>query len=148
MGQNVIEELAQHEAAEEEVVCPVLRREVDAGDALPDTPISEEEEAEQVLAELKELGVDHPEFQEKFDALRDGILEHAEAEETEVFPPLRRALDEERLEQMATWVERAEATAPTRPHPNAPNTSPGIYEAGPVATVFDRARDALRSAAS
>lgn len=145
---TIVAELARHESAEEEVVYPVLRKEVGEGDALADARISEENEAKEALAELEEIGVGNADFDVKFTALRDDVLEHAEREEQDVFPALRAAVSADRLQEMGKWVERAEATAPTHPHPDAPDTPPGIYAAGPVAAVFDRARDAIRKAAS
>jgi hypothetical protein len=40
----------------------------------------------------------------------------------------------------------AKATAPTHPHPKAPNQPPGNILLGPIAAIIDRARDAARAA--
>jgi hypothetical protein len=45
---------------------------------------------------------------------------------------------------MAGALKAAEAAAPTRPHPNAPESAVGNVLAGPPIAVFDRARDAVR----
>jgi hypothetical protein len=42
--------------------------------------------------------------------------------------------------------EKAKKTAPTHPHPSTPNTPGANMALGPVAAVFDRARDAVSSA--
>lgn len=41
-------------------------------------------------------------------------------------------------------LKRAYSSAPTRPHPSAPDTSPGNAIAGPVAALSDRIRGAVR----
>ncbi|RGC65309.1 hypothetical protein C5N14_29130 [Micromonospora sp. MW-13] len=48
-----------------------------------------------------------------------------------------------RLRGLAATVRAAEATAPTRPHPNA-QTAEGNLATGPVLAVIDRVRDAIR----
>jgi hypothetical protein len=46
---------------------------------------------------------------------------------------------------MAIYYERAQQTAPTHPHPHAPDTPPGNLIVGSMTAVTDRVRDALRS---
>jgi hypothetical protein len=45
---------------------------------------------------------------------------------------------------MAGALKAAEAAAPTRPHPNAPESAVGNVLASPPIAVFDRVRDAVR----
>ena len=44
---------------------------------------------------------------------------------------------------MAGALRAAESTAPTRPHPNAPESAAAVL-AGPPLAVFDRVRDTIR----
>lgn len=67
-------------------------------------------------------------------------------EEREVFPRLLEHCDEEPRRNMGEKFTTAQKTGPTHPHPQAPNQPPGLLTLGPVAAVFDRARDAARSA--
>ena len=46
---------------------------------------------------------------------------------------------------MGERYERAKASAPTHPHPHAPNTPPGNVVLGPIAALADRIRDAARN---
>jgi hypothetical protein len=65
-------------------------------------------------------------------------------EENEMFPRVRDALDIAKLNELGTRLERAKKTAPTRPHPRAPQEPPGNVVVGMAAGVVDRARDATR----
>ena len=141
---KLVRELAMHETAEEEVVYPALRKDAADGDAVADARIEEEGEAEKLLSKMEKMDVASEEFARALDKLRAAVLQHAEKEESEVFPRLRQAESEERLEAMGKILETAKKTAPTHPHPHVPNTAAANMAAGPMAAVFDRARDAIR----
>jgi hemerythrin superfamily protein len=136
--------LVRHEVAEEEVVYPQLRRYVDGGDDLADMRIAEQAKAEQLLADMEKAGVDSPEFPSMFTTLRSEVLAHAEAEEHSVFPELTATLHADDLRTMAKRYQMAKRAAPTHPHPHAPDTPPGNLVMGPVASIIDHVRDAVR----
>jgi hemerythrin superfamily protein len=137
--------LVQHEVAEEVTVYPVVRQLGEAGADEADTRIREQAEAEEVLQAMARLDVMGDTFIEQFQELREAVLRHAEAEETMVFPYLTGATTPEDRMEMARRYERAVESAPTHPHPHAPDTPPGNRIAGPVAALGDRVRDAFRS---
>ncbi|MCC3312402.1 hemerythrin domain-containing protein [Nocardia africana] len=147
--QNLFEELvrllAVHETAEEEVVHPAAARAQFGAKPMVDNRLAEENQAKHDLAELYDLGVDHPEFDAKLSAFADAVLEHAEHEEKEEFVLLRQSFSGTQLTHMANTVRGAEAMAPTRPHPHAGESRAANLVAGPPLAVFDRARDALRN---
>src|SRR5205809_122355 len=115
--------LAVHETAEEMVVYPVLRGINDQGRQIAEKRINEESEAKDVLAQLEKLGVDDPGFEPHFEQFRTSVLEHAEAEEAEVFPMLEAHVEGEKLQKMATSIRLAEKMAPTHPHPHGPDSA-------------------------
>jgi hemerythrin superfamily protein len=143
---ELVLELVRHETAEQEVVYPQVRTEILGGDELTDTRRREEEEATQLLAELEKLEVGGAEFNKKFTKLRENVLAHANAEETEVFPRLAVMKDEDRLKAMARLLELAKKTAPTHPHPNVPGTAGAQMLAGPIAALVDHTRDIIHDA--
>lgn len=49
----------------------------------------------------------------------------------------------EALNELGDKVRTAKKTAPTRPHPSAPDTPPGNKLLGPGVGLMDRARDLL-----
>jgi hypothetical protein len=76
--------------------------------------------------------------------LRREIDEHIREEEGELLPRLREAVTQEELDRLGGLLARAKQTAPTRPHPGAPDEPPALAFAGPVAAAYDRLRDRLQ----
>jgi hemerythrin superfamily protein len=139
--------LAVHETAEEMVVHPRARGELEDGDAIVDARLKEEHEAKEQLSALESMDVDSKEFLDELRKFRDNVIEHAENEETEEFSKLQRELDKSDLERMAKAVLAAEAIAPTRPHPGVESAKMN-FAAGPFASMLDRARDLIKDAVS
>jgi hemerythrin superfamily protein len=135
--------LAVHETAEEEVVHPRAKTEIDNGATIVDARLQEEHAAKEALAELEKLAVDSAEFDATLRSLQRDVLEHAEAEEQQEFARLEVALDDEQLHRMRNAVKMAEAMAPTRPHAGVESATANLL-AGPFASMLDRARDAIR----
>jgi hypothetical protein len=144
--QDLVRLLAVHESAEEELIHPLARREIEAGGAMVERRLGEEQEAKRALADLYEMGVEHPEFDDHLYALGMAVIEHATHEEREEFPYLRRNLADDERQRLAGAVRAAQALAPTRPHPATPPSATANLLLGPPLAVFDRVRDALRDA--
>jgi hypothetical protein len=68
---------------------------------------------------------------------------HALDEENEQFPELRARVPREELVKMREQVGTAKKVAPTRPHPNAPNSEVFHKLVGPGVGLMDRVRDKL-----
>ncbi len=137
--------LAVHETAEEMVVHPAARREVDNGEAIVDARLSEEHEAKENLTKIENMDVMSDEFVSALKDLRKAVVDHAEHEESEEFSKLGDKLDESALKRMTGAVRAAEAMAPTRPHPGVESAKMN-FAAGPFAAMLDRARDAVKQA--
>ncbi len=142
--EDLVRLLAVHEAAEEELVHPLSRRDNAAGEAVVDARLAEEQQAKRELADLYDIGTADPRFDDAFQRLQQAVLAHAEHEEHEEFPALRRAVPAEQLTKLAGMVLTAEKMAPTRPHPHSPSSATGNLIVGPPMAVFDRIRDAIR----
>lgn len=141
----IVRALSVHAALEEQFVYPVLGR-VD-GEGVLDA-LEEHHAAKVTLRELDALGPTSDRFAAKLHVLAANVRQHVEEEERELLPQLERTLDADRLRGLGETLERARAIAPTRPHPAAPDTPPGVFVAGAIAAVYDRLRDALRGAAA
>jgi hemerythrin superfamily protein len=137
--------LAVHETAEELVTHPNART-AEGGNEVVDARLEEETEAKKMLAALDGMSVEDPDFGPRFAALRTAVLAHAEAEEREEFPLLRARHDDKTLERMAAAVRAAEAIAPTHPHPSVGSSMTTNLLAGPLASLVDRTRDAVKAA--
>lgn len=135
--------LAVHETAEEEVLHPYARRAFEGGEEVVEDRLREEREAKELLGRLDGMDTEDTKFPAELDTLRTVVVAHARAEERYEFVHLRRAADSKRLAVMAKAVEAAEAVAPTRPHPGMESGTANIL-LGPVASVMDRTRDAIR----
>ncbi|MBC2876871.1 MULTISPECIES: hemerythrin domain-containing protein [Streptomyces] len=136
--------LAVHETAEEMVVRPVARD--TAGKKEADARNAEEAEANKVLARLEKMDVDSPEFDARLREFEKAVVEHAEHEEREEFPTLRAGRDEAQLKRMGTMLRAAEKVAPTHPHPVAAGSTAAQWSVGPIASLVDRTKDAIKGA--
>lgn len=141
---TLVRELARHEASEETIVHPTLRDEVSGGQSIAEQVLEEESHAEKLLARMEDIDPSSPDFMEAFGSLRDDVIAHAEHEERDEHPKLRGALSEQRRREMAEGWVKLKDVAPTRPHPNTPQTPEVRAAVGPVAGIFDRARDTAR----
>lgn len=140
--QCLVRLLAVHETAEEEVVHPLAKRQ-NGGPSVVEQRLNEEGEAKKALAALEKLEVGTPEFTHEFATFADAVKEHAEKEENEEFPLITSNVDETARERLTKMVEVAQMTAPTHPHPHAPESALGNLAVGPFAAIADRVRDAL-----
>ncbi|MDN4174654.1 hemerythrin domain-containing protein [Nocardioides sp. SOB77] len=134
--------LAVHETAEEMVLRPVTARtDADVADARN----REEAESNVVLAELEDLDATSEEFGARFTAFQEMVVGHAEAEEREELPRILETCDEPMRQVMGKALLAAEAVGPTHPHPSTAGSPAAQWLAGPVASLVDRARDAVKA---
>lgn len=136
--------LAVHETAEEMVVHPRARL-GEGGTDVVQARLAEEHSAKEVLSRLDGMESSDPEFTPTLAVLRSSVLAHADNEEAEEFPLLEAETDEKTRATMAAAVRAAEAIAPTHPHPGVESATANFL-VGPLASVIDRTRDAVRSA--
>ncbi|MFJ6838484.1 hemerythrin domain-containing protein [Streptomyces sp. NPDC091209] len=136
-------ELVRHSVAEEMHLYPAVRKYVDGGDDIADKEIADHSQVEQHLKDLEGLRADDPQFNDLVAKLKFEVAEHVRDEENRLFPLLEAACTPEALNELGDKVRSAKKTAPTRPHPSAPNTPPGNKLLGPGTGLVDRARDLL-----
>jgi iron-sulfur cluster repair protein YtfE (RIC family) len=142
---TLTEQMVRHEIAEEVVVYPLLRK-LPGGDELADRRIAEEAAAEQQLAHMEKLDAATEEFMGAIHDLKTAVLDHAQKEENEVFPLLKRHDDNGQLLLLGQKYKGAKLEAPTHPHPHTPNSPTALKVVGPVANFIDRMRDASKTA--
>jgi hypothetical protein len=82
-------------------------------------------------------------FGSAFFELREAVLAHADSEEVEEFPLIEQESEKTRA-MMADAVRAAETIAPTHPHPGVESATANFL-AGPLASLVDRTRDAVRA---
>jgi len=83
-------------------------------------------------------------FKAKMTVLIENVRHHVKEEETGLFPEVRKAVGRKEMAELGAALEEAKKTAPTRPHPKAPDTPPGNLVAGPTAGVLDKAASKVK----
>ncbi|MGX1267852.1 hemerythrin domain-containing protein [Streptomyces phaeoluteigriseus] len=140
---QVTMELVRHSVAEEAYLYPAVREHVAGGDALADKELEDHAKAEQMMKDLESCEADDPQFDRLIGMLMGEIREHVADEEGNLFPRLRSACPPDALDTLGDKVRMAKKTAPTRPHPSAPDKPPANKMLAPGMGLVDRMRDAL-----
>jgi hemerythrin superfamily protein len=143
MADTVITELVRHSVAEEMYVYPVMRDEVPGGAEEVEHDIEEHKELERTMKQLESCDAADARFVELVRELRGLLHHHATDEENDQFPKLRAHVSREKLVKMREQVDTAKKIAPTRPHPNSPNSEVFHKLVGPGVGLMDRVRDKL-----
>ncbi|WP_199747650.1 hemerythrin domain-containing protein [Actinomadura sp. WAC 06369] len=140
----LVRELSKHAAVEELIFYPFAAKAL-RDESLVRRHLDEHMAVKEALAELDALarsdGRAGGRAEELIELLRRDVEEHLEDEEGVLMPRLREAVDETALRDLGRTLEKAKGTAPTRPHPHAPDRPPGLTVAAPVAAAYDRMRD-------
>jgi hemerythrin superfamily protein len=141
---SLVRLMAVHEAVEEEIVHPYVKRRVGASAGV-DNLLDEEREVKQMLVALDALGPSGAGFDALFDQFRTTLLAHASKEEKGEFAGLREKTGAKERTAMAAAVRVASTLAPTHPHPGLESQARSVLVGTPMAMI-DRARDMLRDA--
>jgi len=143
---KVVEELSVHAVIEEQVFYPAVREAVpDANDEVLEA-LEEHHIVKWTLSELDGMDPEDERFVPKMTVLMESVRHHVEEEEGELFPTVREAMGRKQLGELGDAMAAAKETAPTHPHPRAPDTPPGNVVAGAGAAVVDKARDTAKKA--
>jgi hemerythrin superfamily protein len=142
---KIVRELAIHASIEQQVLYPVTRELVPDLEPTVLESLQEHEIAERLLADVEKLDPEDQWFRPKMNVLIDTVRHHVEEEEKDFFPKLRKAVDSDQLLDIGEALAKAKKTAPTRPHPHAPNEPPFNVVGDLALGVVDRVRSAVRS---
>jgi hypothetical protein len=99
------------------------------------------------LAELETMDPSHERYGAKVAVLIENVRHHVKEEEGDLFPTVRKALDPSKLHEIGAELIAAKRTAPTRPHPEAPDTPPGNLVAQVLTAPLDATANLNRAAA-
>ena len=144
LAKKVIEELSVHAAIEEMLFYPAVRDRVPKAEDTVLEALEEHHVVKWVLSELDDMKPDHERFKAKMTVLIESVRHHVEEEESELFPEVRKEIKRKELAELGEALEKAKKTAPTSPHPRAPDTPPGNLVAGPTAGVVDKAKSKVK----
>ncbi|MBU8896688.1 hemerythrin domain-containing protein [Corallococcus sp. M34] len=143
---ELVRALSIHAAIEEQVFYPAVRA---RGDMLVSDVLRSLEEhhvLKLLLAELDGMSPEAERFDAKVQVLMEATRAHVVEEEQYLFPEVRKLFRPQELRSLGMQLEQAKGSAPTHPHPSAPDTPPANLVAGAVTAVMDLGRDALRAA--
>lgn len=132
-----------HEAAEELVIWPEVRRRCKDGGELVLEATSQERQAKRALNELNRVKPGNSEFDECVNTVASEARSHITYEQNQIWPPLADQVSDEDAERLAGAYLAARSKAPTRPHPHTPPVPALLGSVGLVMAGMDRARDAL-----
>jgi hemerythrin superfamily protein len=121
---EIIVELSQHAAIEEEVFYPRTRQEVDEAEDVVLESLEEHHIVKWTLSELEKMQPSDERYDAKVSVLIESVRHHVKEEEEEMFPEVSKTLSRKELNQLGEALERARKTAPKRPQPKAPDTPP------------------------
>lgn len=143
LADHMTTELVRHSVAEEMYMYPAARRELPDGDAVADGEIAEHAEIERLLKELEGVEATDPRFDDLVERVIADARHHIRDEEEHLLPRLQSACSTEVLQELGRMVERAKSSAPTRPHPSAPDKPPANLILTSGVGMIDKLRDAL-----
>lgn len=139
----LITDLVRHSVGEEAYVYPLMREYLDQGVERVEHDLAEHHELEGMLKELEGMDPSAARFPPLISEIRTLLADHITDEETRQFPQLRMVVPAGHLIDLRSKVESMERMAPTRPHPDAPD-SPMVHKlVGPGVGMVDRVRYAL-----
>jgi len=143
LADRMVRDLSIHAAIEEQLVYPALRRRANGQAAHVLLALEEHHFAKIALAEIERLSPDDERFEAKVQVLIENVRRHVEEEERDLLPAMKRTLPPEELHALGDALVRAKTSAPTRPHPAAPDEPPANAITNAGAAAYDRSRDAI-----
>lgn len=140
---RIIEELSVHAVIEEQLFYPVTRATVPETEDIALESLEEHHIVKWVLNELDSMSPEDERFEAKVTVLMENVRHHVKEEEEEYFPKVRDELGRNALNDLGDALMAAKKTAPTHPHPNAPDVPPGNLIAGVASGFVDRVSDTV-----
>ncbi len=144
---RIVEELSRHAAIEEQIFYPATRATVPEVEDQALESIEEHNVVKVLLAELRSMDPEQERFVPKATVLFELVRHHVEEEEQDYFPAVRDQLGPKALRDLGSAMVELKESAPTRPHPELPDSPPGNALLAPAAAVVDRVSDLLSGSA-
>ena len=128
--QTIFRELEVHTSVEEEVFYPAAEKVGGEAEELVKEGVEEHHVVDVLMSEIQGLSPDDDAWVAKMTVLIENVEHHAEEEEEELFPKLRKVFGDERLEELGQQLEQAKARR-------------GVTQPSAAAIAADASRDEL-----
>jgi hemerythrin superfamily protein len=138
---QMIVDLSQHAAIEEQVLYPWVREYIEGGDDEALEALEEHHVEKWLLWELEDLDPRDERFDAKVSVMMENVRHHVKEEESELLVHVRDVATRGELHDLAEALRSARRSAPSRPHPRSPDTPPANVAVAPIASALDHARD-------
>jgi len=139
LANELIRSLSIHDAIEGMVLYPHAQKRL--GDSAANKPLDQHRKVREDLYRLDQMKVEDSGYDSLLNSIMTAVTQHVHEEETQLFPRLEAADSVADLQKLGERIQMARKAAPTRPHPSAPDTMPGIAIAGALAAPIDRLHD-------
>lgn len=143
MVTNLVIAESQHEAIEEQLFWPAVRKALDNGDELADRALGQEQEGKKLLQRLEDGAPGEDDYHDALAEFIKAGREHIAFEQDQVWPLFAAAVGDDELARLGERLETAKKVAPTRPHPDTPPNAMVQKTMGTGAAVVDHLRDAV-----
>jgi hemerythrin-like domain-containing protein len=145
---KMIAALSRHAAIEELIFYPRIRIEIPSTEDEVLESLEEHHIVKWTLSELEGLPAEDERFTAKVTVLIESVRHHVKEEERELFPSVRKALGRDERIALGDELAAAKKTAPTHPHPRAPDEPPGNIVANAIVAPLDAAAGLASTAAT
>ena len=107
VAEQICTELQVHTTIEEDVVYPVVKKDVPEGKELEEEAEKEHEEVEGLIKQVQKVGYDDPSVPQLIQKIEKGVTHHVEEEESEMFPKLRQSVEGTKLTELGEKLQQA-----------------------------------------
>lgn len=143
VGTQIIKQLSIHASAEEEVLYPAIRNFTPDGYRIADHSTNEHQTVKELLYKADNMDVNDPNYVSIMLKAIEDTDHHIKEEEMDILPKFEKSVSPQTLDDLSKQFERAKDTAPTRPHPAAPNKPPFNIPLNMGTAPIDKLRDTL-----
>jgi hemerythrin superfamily protein len=144
--ERISRELSVHSSVEELTFYPTVRERMSRSEDLVLESLEEHHLVKVTLSELEKMSPEDERYDAKMTVLIEQVKHHMREEEDDLFPRVRKHIPDADLVELAAVMREARATAPTRPHPKAPDQPPGNLAASLLSSPMDVAIRGTRAA--
>jgi hemerythrin superfamily protein len=136
-------EIARHSHAEELILYPMLKNNIDHGSETWTKSLNQHREVKVLLSQIEKLK-DMNEIKSKVKALFDVLEDHMKFEENDVLPQFSKNVSKEQRVSAGNSFLRRKMIVPTRPHTMAPDSIPTLESlVGLLLAPVDKFKDII-----